>query len=395
MSDLLQSMRPADRAPRRGETSAGARADSMTLRQVIGRLVKFDLVRADTNRLFWQLQIAGWASIALFSYLTALVNGKPWDAWKVTLPIYLVGFVGTLGLRGLLRLWRGMTPVQLAAAVALPVVLVGAVMSATLGVALQLTCEGDDCMPLELQSWFGAAVGYTYLILAWAFLYITLRFYRELQRQSRQALEATAVAHEAQLKMLRYQLNPHFLFNTLNAISTLILDRDTATANRMLQSLSAFLRLSLDNDPMAKVTLRQEIDALMQYLEVERLRFEERLQLAFEIADDCREAQLPSLLLQPLVENAIKHAVAKRIDGGLLQIRARRDGDMLAIEVIDDGPGAGPNGPAAPGAGHGVGLQNVRERLRVLYGDRQRFEAGNREPQGFAVRLALPFERAA
>jgi two-component system, LytTR family, sensor kinase len=353
--------------------------------------VKLDLIAADPNRLFWRLQIAGWLGVSLFSYLLALINGKPLDSWKITVPIYLVGFVGTLGLRWLLRLWRGLAPLPLAAAMLLPAVLIGAAMSVTLAIGWQLTCT-EDCQPMRAVSWFGAAIAYTYLILAWTFLYITLRVYRALQLQRRQMMEATAMAHEAQLKMLRYQLNPHFLFNTLNAISTLILDRDTVTANRMLQGLSAFLRLSLDNDPMQRVTLRQELDALMQYLEVERLRFGERLRVDTDVAPDCGDAMLPSLLLQPLIENAIKHGVARRVEGGTLSIRARRDGAMLQIEVADDGPGCGATGPAPPGNGHGVGLVNVRERLRVLYGERQSFEAADREPQGFLVRLRLPFE---
>jgi two-component system, LytTR family, sensor kinase len=356
--------------------------------------VKFDLVAAEPSRLFWRLQIGGWLGISLFSYLLALVNGKPLDAWKVTVPIYLVGFLGTLGLRLLLRWWRGLPPLPLAAAMLLPAVLVGAAMSATLALAWQFSCA-ERCDPMRTINWFGAMIGYTYLILAWTFLYISLRVYRQLQLQNRQVMEATAMAHQAQLKMLRYQLNPHFLFNTLNAISTLILDRDNGTANRMLQGLSRFLRRSLDNDPMQRVTLRQELDALMQYLEVEKLRFDERLRIELEVAEDCREALLPSLLLQPLIENAIKHAVACRVDGGTLRIAARRAGRMLELEVADDGPGSGEAGPTPPGNGHGVGLANVRERLRVLYGDEQHFEAGNRQPQGFIVRLALPFEQAA
>jgi two-component system, LytTR family, sensor kinase len=355
--------------------------------------LKLDFVAADSNRLFWRLQVLGWIGISLFSYLLALVNGKPLDVWKITLPIYLVGFLDTLGLRLLLRLWRQLSPLPLAAAMLLPTVLVGAAMSITMGLAWHLTCT-EQCEPMKAGSWFGAVIGYTYLILAWTFLYITLRVYRQLQLQNKQVMEATAMAHQAQLKMLRYQLNPHFLFNTLNAISTLILDRDSATANRMLQGLSGFLRLSLDNDPMQRVTVGQELDALMQYLEVEKLRFGDRLRLELDVADDCRDALLPSLLLQPLIENAIKHAVAKRVDGGTLRIAARRRAEMLEIEVADDGPGCGEEGPAKPGEGHGVGLANVRERLRVLYGQAQRFAAGNRQPQGFEVRLALPFERS-
>nr|WP_282452887.1 histidine kinase [Lysobacter sp. CAU 1642] len=352
--------------------------------------MKFDIATADTNRLFWQLQLLGWGGVAIFSYLSALVNGRPWDAWQVTLPIYLVGFVGTLGLRHLMRLWRGLAPLPLAVAMLLPSAVVGAAMSVTLGFTWML--KEPEMETIKISSWLGAMVGYTYLILAWTFLYITLRFYRELQIQVRQTLQATAMAHQAQLKMLRYQLNPHFLFNTLNAISTLILDRDTPTANRMVQGLSAFLRHSLDNDPMQRVSLRQELEAIQLYLDIEKLRFDDRLKLRVDVAEDCREALLPSLLLQPLIENAVKYAVAKREEGGHLEIHARRQGSQLELAVLDDGPGCGDKGPEPAGEGHGVGLANTRDRLQVLYGERQQFSAGNRPGGGFEVRMRLPFE---
>jgi two-component system, LytTR family, sensor kinase len=378
------------RAVRSSEPRPAARAVSIAAQSSADCPVKFDLATADTNRLFWRLQLLGWGGIAVFSYLSALVNGKPWEAWHVTLPIYLVGFVGTLGLRYLLRLWRGLAPLPLAVAMLLPAVLVGGAMSATLG--LMWLVKEPEMEPMKVSSWLGAMVGYTYLILAWTSLYITLRFYRELQIQTRQALQATAMAHQAQLKMLRYQLNPHFLFNTLNAISTLILDRDTPTANRMVQGLSAFLRHSLDNDPMQRVTLRQELDAIQLYLDIEKVRFDERLRLRVEVTEECKDALLPSLLLQPLIENAIKYAVARRVEGGSLEIHAHREGAQLHIAVLDDGPGCGADGPQPAGEGHGVGLANTRDRLQVLYGDRQHFEAGNREGGGFAVHLQLPFE---
>ncbi len=355
-------------------------------------LVNLRLDTADTNRLFWQLQLAGWGGISLFSYLLALVNGRGWDAWKVTVPVYLAGFIGTLGLRLLLRLWRGLSPLPLAAAITLPAVAVGALMSIALGWSWALTCV-DDCEPMKTSSWLGAMVGYTYLILAWAFLYITLRVYRALLQQTRQALESSAMAHQAQLKMLRYQLNPHFLFNTLNAISTLVLERDSSTANRMVQGLSAFLRYSLDNDPMQRVTLGQELAAAALYLDIEKIRFDARLRVVIDVPDELRGALLPSLLLQPLIENAIKHAIAGRIDGGEILIRARGANNELHITIADDGPGCGNDGPAPAGLGHGVGLANTRERLRVLYAERQQFRAGNRDGGGFEVSFSLPLER--
>lgn len=349
-----------------------------------------------SNRLFWVLQIAGWSGICLFSYFSSLLNGKAWDDWFHVFPVYVVGFAGTLGLRLLLRMWRGMSPPALAAAIALPSIAVGAAMSATLMGMYLATCT-KDCESWKLMGWFEAMVSYTYLILAWVFLYITLRYYRALQQQSRQVLAATAMAHQAQLKMLRYQLNPHFLFNTLNAISTLILDRHNDSANRMVQGLSAFLRHSLDSDPMQRVTFKQELDALRLYLDIEKIRFAERLQIEYHIDPECYSALMPSLLLQPLIENAIKYAVAKRVEGGTIQVTARREDDMLVLGVADDGPGCPQfdrDAPLPPPAnGHGVGLFNSRERLKVLYGERQRFRARNRQPNGVEVEIRLPFER--
>jgi two-component system, LytTR family, sensor kinase len=193
--------------------------------------------------------------------------------------------------------------------------------------------------------------------------------------------------------MLRYQLNPHFLFNTLNAISTLVLDRDHQTANRMVTSLSAFLRHSLDADPMQRVTLKQELDAINLYLGIEKVRFAERLRLRIEVEPEAYAALMPSLLLQPLIENAIKYAVAKRVEGGTLELTARRVDGMLEIALRDDGPGFSHPEGDLPG-GNGVGLRNTRERLRVLYGERQAFVLRNRQPRGAEIVLRLPFEAA-
>jgi LytS/YehU family sensor histidine kinase len=160
----------------------------------------------------------------------------------------------------------------------------------------------------------------------------------------------------------------------------------------MVSSLSAFLRHSLDADPMQRVSLRQELDALNLYLGIEKVRFAERLQLRIEVEPEAWSAALPSLLLQPLVENAIKFAVAKRVEGGTIEIAARRDGDSLEVAMRDDGPGLPAPGPDGLPPGRGVGLRNTRERLRVLFGDRQSFELRNRAQGGTEVLLRLPFE---
>ena len=154
-------------------------------------------------------------------------------------------------------------------------------------------------------------------------LYFGIKYYESQRKQEEAMRKAVALAQEAQLKMLRYQLNPHFLFNTLNAISTLILDNENRMANHAVTRLSEFLRYTLDQDPMKKVTLRQELEAMNLYLTTERLRFGERLRLEYAIEEPAMEALVPSLLLQPLIENSVKYAVSSREQGGRVRIEGR------------------------------------------------------------------------
>jgi two-component system LytT family sensor kinase len=346
---------------------------------------------ASNTRMFWLLHSGGWAGSFLIWYLSALAHGKPASYWQISLAVAVAGFAVTLGLRWLLRGFWHLPPARLIAAMVLPVVLASTLMGAVYVLVMMDWC-GEQCALSSRLAYAAYMFGHLYVVMTWVGFYIGIKYYRQLQQQTRHALAADAMAHQAQLKMLRYQLNPHFLFNTLNAISTLVLDRANDTANRMVQSLSAFLRHSLDSDPMQRVTFKQELDALKLYLDIEKVRFAERLQIDYQIAPECYSALLPSLLLQPLIENAIKYAVARRIEGGRLEIGARRDGEVLELRVADDGPGC----PAFDGggmpAGHGVGLVNTRERLRVLYGERSSFAARNRAAGGVEILLRLPFE---
>ena len=226
---------------------------------------------------------------------------------------------------------------------------------------------------------------------AWSVFYFGIKYSRIFSEYRESALKSAAMAHEAQLKMLRYQLNPHFLFNTLNAISTLILEQQVELANRMVTKLSSFLRYSLDNDPMVKITLEKELRALKLYLDIEKVRFEERLDLQLDIDEQANRALIPSLLLQPLVENAIKFAIAKLEEGGTLKIAAKVFAGDLLLEVSDDGPGVQLENGEIPGA-NGVGLRNTRERLQELYGKHHSFRLDNVEPSGLAIHIRVPFE---
>jgi two-component system LytT family sensor kinase len=199
--------------------------------------------------------------------------------------------------------------------------------------------------------------------------------------------------------MLRYQLNPHFLFNTLNSISTLVLLKQTEPANAMLTRLSGFLRHTLVTQPGGKVSVAQEVETLKLYLDIERMRFEERLRTVFKIEPAAAQASIPSLLLQPLVENAIKYAVSPQEEGARISLTAQVIGNRLRVIVADTGPGSQAavarvsdalSGTRAVSTG--VGLANIRDRLAQAYGEDHRFQIDNPPEGGFTVTIEIPYE---
>jgi signal transduction histidine kinase len=225
--------------------------------------------------------------------------------------------------------------------------------------------------------------------LAWCAFYY-MRFYDHALRDRELRLaELQILAADAQNRMLRYQINPHFLFNTLNALSTLILDKENERAERMLLSLASFLRYSLDKNPTDKVPVVQEFETQAQYLRIEQIRFGDRMAVRQSVSPEAEGALMPSFLLQPLVENAVKHAVAVASNRVTIDVAAEVRGDRLVLQVVDDGPGL----PSAA-AGAGVGLENVRQRLKLMYGDAALTRSGSRDGGGFEVMLTLPLERA-
>lgn len=343
-----------------------------------------------SERLFWLLQVSGWLGYLALSLLSAIGYGKPWTYLYVPAVSAAFGFAVTCALRlGYRAIWAW--PIERLAPAAIALLFLATAFYAKF-YAEVLFRYCDECRPASVLGYIGYFGSAVYVMLSWSGLYFGIKFARQLARERETALKANAMAHQAQLKMLRYQLNPHFLFNTLNAISTLVLDKQNETANKMVTGLSAFLRHSLDSDPMQQVTLGEELSALTRYLAIEQLRFGERLRVAIDVPEDARAALVPSLILQPLIENCVKHALAKRIDGGSIEINARVVGLQLEIAVCDDGPGLAGNGNGSDnGNGHGVGLANTRERLRVLFGAGQSVRVEPREPHGLAVRLSLPY----
>jgi two-component sensor histidine kinase len=359
---------------------------------------------AEKERLFWLLQISGWLGFFVFHVLavSTLVAGWSQQSVAYSIAMSIVGLLTTtIVLRPIYRFARGQHPALLL------FVAISTTMAATIAMSLAklqtfLLIFGNDWVERRssdlgtenlLMLILPDLPPNLFLLMSWAGFYFGINYYLKLRDESERAIMSARLADQAQLKMLRYQLNPHFLFNTLNAISTLVLEKDGKQANQMLTKLSAFLRYSLDSDPLQKTTFAEELRALQLYLDIEKTRFGDRLKIITDVDEEALDARVPSLILQPAIENALKYAIARMEGGGEITIVAKRDGQMLKMEVSDNGPDA-PMDPAAliASATTGVGLVNMRDRLAHLYGARQTFAVLKNEPQGLRVTLRVPFE---
>ncbi|HTU09853.1 MAG TPA: histidine kinase [Allosphingosinicella sp.] len=241
--------------------------------------------------------------------------------------------------------------------------------------------------PFEMTDaiqWMMVWLGY---FLAWTGTHLAMTYHWEAQDQTRRMAAMRGLAQEAQMAALRYQVNPHFLFNALNSVSALVLERQNKEAEAMLLNLSAFLRSTLDADASGTIALREEIALQRAYLKIEEARFEARMRVIVDVPEELGQAAVPALILQPLVENAIRHGVDRSEATTTIRIAAAREGDRLRLLVEDDGQAEG-----APRPGTGLGLGNVGERLRAHFGERGLLQAGRREEGGYRAEIALPLE---
>jgi len=359
-------------------------------------LIQLSEIYENRNYQFWALQLLGWTGwVTLFAIRDAYW-GQPYERITLLVVDAIAGLMLTTILRYIYRaVWD--RPIHQRVFT----VLIASYVMAAIWQPIKNYSQFYYFQDFELiqeygyMGYFGGIIGYSYfLMLGWSGLYFSLKFYRLLQSEIQRSIRAESLAHEAQLRMLRYQLNPHFLFNTLNAISTLILDKNADSANAMVSKLSHFLRYSLDKDPMQSVTLEHEINTMQLYLEIEQVRFEDRLKVYFDVEDDARKALVPSLILQPLVENSVKYAVANRETGGEIRIEASRTDGQLVLTVTDDGPGLDCVEGQLPEFA-GIGLVNTRERLSQLYGEAHTCEFSQVEPHGLKIEIRFPYEEQA
>jgi len=342
---------------------------------------------ADKNRAFWLLQSLGWTGYFLLRSLSGIANSMSPMFVVHCLLMTATGYSLTLLLASFYRRLITM-PVRLTAVLSLALVVVGAAIFSFIETWSVSTFVNPNFQPVGIE-FFGAIILDFALLTAWSSLYYGINYYILLEQQLDQRERLESQASAAQLAMLRYQLNPHFLFNTLNSISTLVLLKQTGRANAMVSRLSNFLRYTLVNEPTAQVTLAQEVETLKLYLEIEKMRFEDRLRPHFRIDADTVNARLPSLLLQPLIENAIKYAVTPAEDGADIWVSARREGAAVRIEVSDSGPG--PDAKPSEAASTGVGLANIQERLAQAFGPAHGFKTLDNDKGGFSVIIQIPY----
>lgn len=346
----------------------------------------------DKNRAFWLLQSAGWSGYFILRTLSGIANEMGWSYVLHTALLTATGYSVTLLMAAAFRRLIKQKP-AITWIASIFIVMVAAAAFSVIETSSHATFISPGMAP-EGVRFLGAILLTVTLLIAWAALYYGINFYLLLEEQTGRLLRMEHQASSAQLAMLRYQLNPHFLFNTLNSISTLVLLRQTERANAMLSRLSSFLRYTLVNEPTGFVTLAQEVETLKLYLEIEKMRFEERLRPHFMIDPTAQRARLPSLLLQPLVENAIKYAVTPQEEGADIVVEGRRVIDRMLITVTDTGPGPGQQAPRSTSTG--VGLANIRDRLAQAYGDNHRFETetipSGETRGGFRVLIEIPFQ---
>lgn len=348
----------------------------------------------------WGLIAMGWTLFGLF-FVSEVIISRAYDGRPLKLGDTLAAWLICA------YLWLGLTPFVLHLARRFPFDrrrwVVNLLIHLAASIAFALLQLGTYVL---VASWAGLEIGkrpyfeafrgifvgdfHFDLLTYWAIIGLShaLDYYRKYRERELRAAQLETRLAQAELDALRMQLHPHFLFNTLNSISVLMAE-DTNAARRMLTRLSDLLRASLESKGAHEVSLKEELEFLESYLEIEQIRFQDRLTVRMEVDPKALDARVPHLILQPLVENAIRHGIAPRAAPGVIEIRARRQNGMVQLEVRDNGAGLGAN--SSESSIKGIGLSNTRARLEQLYGAAHRFELQDTDGQGLTVTLVIPF----
>jgi hypothetical protein len=367
------------------------------MRRIVGltnRMLHVEQLNSSPRlRSFWQFQLGGWLlyAIVLAASNIPMRNMRDDVAYHAT--FLLSGFLLSFIMYGVCHaLWQARVPLMRALLTCTGVAYGLGILVAAVSYWAELHFGGSK----SHYHWsyvFTFASSACFVLVAWGFLYFGIKHYQGWEEEKQRLQAAQLMAREAQMRALRYQLQPHFLFNTLNAISTLVLDNQPRIATQMIARLADLLRRTLESPDTHQVSLKEEIAVTKEYLALEKVRFGPRLTVTYAIDPETQEAQVPRFLLQPLVENAIRHGIAKRPDGGNLVLRSEAIGGRLRVKIENDG--AEDDDPVlrrdARTAHRGVGLTNTRARLQQMYGYEATLETHATANGMYEVRISMPF----
>jgi len=345
---------------------------------------------------FWTLQIAGWLGYAIIVFLAIIrpqihqetfnLSGQLLNLVIETLSGFVLSYLQWLLIRRIVHLPLNRT------------LFFSFLSAATFGVIFNIIKLSAYKVIIYQQRWneawdmleFGGWLLFSLTTMfVWTSIFFIMLYNTKLQKEHEMLLRAQTAAKDAQLQMLRYQLNPHFMFNTMNAISTLIYKNENEKANEMLDKLCEFFRYSLDKNDKSKTTLRKELELLNLYLSIEKVRFGERLTVNIAIHDEVMNCQVPSMLLQPLVENSIKYAIELRKKGGIIEIQAEKSHGRLLLKVIDNGQDLDKD----VSNGFGIGMSNTKARLDAMFNSDYNVSIDEDPNQGTTVSISIPFEK--
>jgi len=345
---------------------------------------------------FWSLQIAGWLGYAVVVFLAIVrpqigqpgfnFSGQLLNLMVETLSGFLLSYIQWLLIRKVVHLPLKKT------------LFLSFLSAATFGVIFNVIKLSSYKVIIYHQRWneawdmleFGGWLLFSLTTMfVWTSIFFIMLYNTKLQKEHEMLLRAQTAAKDAQLQMLRYQLNPHFMFNTMNAISTLIYKHENDKANEMLDKLCEFFRYSLDKNDKSKTTLIKELELLELYLSIEKVRFGERLTVEIDICHDAMSCQVPSMLLQPLVENSIKYAIELSKSGGVIQIKAEKIRDRLVLQVIDNGQAKNKK----VSDGFGIGMTNTKARLDAMFNGDYNVTIEESLHNGTTVYISIPFDK--
>jgi two-component system sensor histidine kinase AlgZ len=347
---------------------------------------------------FWLTLLIGWLPIVLGTAVAAATVLGNADQLAQHAMLLVTCLLPSIPLCLIQRtLWRRRASWRRCVAVLLPLSFVLAFVgtAAIIGLATRLGAHVGALRGAFHWSLVFASMDIVWFVLiALCAVYMVIGYYVSMQDERTRAVAAVGLARDAELRALRYQLHPHFLFNTLNAISTLVVEQRTSDATRMIARLGDFLRATLEGDGAHEVALADELSLTEHYLDIEKARLGNQLTIHMQVGPDSLRAAVPYLLLQPLVENAIRHGIAPRREGGRLEIQASHKGERLHISLHNDGLADTPERMRSGETDSAsVGLRNVRERLQRLYENDHRFELALAEDGSCRVLIELPFRR--